>query len=371
MRRSLLVVIVAAVVVLPILYGVAVLTSPSTQSPASTTGPSSAFTTVDADVVLHAPFNGTTVSVVATVSTNPSVPQVETLAAQYRPTGNGSTAVFSSYYGTFVAAVVNLTDQPHGGNVTLTVTYGGIMGRGNASVVPGEGEVLIPVVMGPPVLQAKSPVTLSTTNGATECPTLGGSWDKTSATCTLSVPTSLGSLTVDPGVTLLVAMALEVGNVVNHGTIIAVGIIDGSPGTVIDNDATIYTVSGGDFVNFGVLNNNGTINNGGTISNTYGATINNRYSGTFLNYATVDNEGTLYNDGTIYNFYGIIYNLTGGTITNYGTIENDSTVYNWYVINNHGNLYNWGTLYNNVVIYIFNYHSIAGNLPIGGSVIYE
>ena len=370
-RRTVLVVIVVSVVVLSVLYGVAVLTSPSTSSPASTTSPSSAPTTVDANVVLQAPFNGTTVSVVATVSTNPSVPHVETLAAQYRPTGNGSTALFSSYYGTFVATVVNWTNQPHGVNVTLTVTYGGIMGRGNASVVPGEGEVLIPVVMGPRGLQAVSPVTLSTTNGATECPTLGGSWDKTSATCTFSVYASLGSLTIDAGVTLVGTLALEVGKVINHGTIITVGIIDGSPGTVIENDATIYTVSGGDFVNLGTINNNGTINNGGTISNCYGATINNPYGGTILNYGTVDNDGTLYNNGTIDNLYGIIYNLNGGgTIINYGTIENDSTINNWYVIKNYGNIYNWGTIYNNCVIWIFNYHEIAGNLPIGGTVIY-
>lgn len=368
--HNVLVAILTAVVVMPALYGVALLNS----APSALPNPPTPLATIEADVVLFVPYNGSTVHVVVTASTDPSTPLVETLGALYSPTGNGSSATFSSYYGRFVAGVVNLTGQPQGMNVSVTVNYDGVSKSGNGTIMPGEESVLISVIIGHAGLRATSPATLSTANGATECPLLGGSWDKKYGTCTFSEPTSLSSLTIGSGVTLEAVIALEMGGIINHGVITAIGIIDGIPGTTIENDGFIYTVNGGYFTNVGTLLNNGTINNGGTFTNTLRGVLNNLPRGTILNYGKLDSSGALSNNGTILNLYGVIHNMVGSVLLNYGTLTNYQglSIYNWYVIKNYGNFYNWGTLYNtDGTIWIIGYHEIAGNSPIGGSVIYD
>ena len=311
MRRGLLAAVIAAVVVLPLLYGVVLLTSPSTPSPGSVIGPSTGVTTVEAVVVLFAPFNGTTVSVVATVSTDPAVPLVETLSAQYRPTGNGSTAVFSSYYGTFAAAALNSTHQPHGVNVTLTVTYGSLTGTRNGTVASDERMVVLPVVMGR-LLQSMPPVTVTAANGATTCPSILGLWVAHDVACILDTPVIVGSLTIGTGV--------------------------------------LFEING-------ALNNYGPLTNYGTLANyRYGVTIN---DATLINYHLVENEGTFYNDGTFTN-YGILTNneyvISHGTFANYpnGTVDN-----NYSTFDNGGG-----------VVYMYSGSTWHGVSPVGGTVLH-
>lgn len=379
-NRNILVVVIAAVVVLPVLYGVAVLTSTNPTPSGLGSIPEVTSSTVEADVVLYAPFNGTTVSVVATVSANQSAPLVETLAAQYRPTGNGSTAVFSSYYGTFDAAVVNVTDQSQGVNVTLTVTYGGITGSGNASVIVDAGTVVIPIVMGTaPQLPAEN---ITDSNGATDCPALGGSWNTEDDTCTVDVPTVVTSLTISNGVTVLVDVyIIDTGIYTEHS--------DATPaftnyGTLVNNA----------FMSAG-LDNYGLYVNGGLsfLSNSFGGVITNYATGTFNNLGWIDNGfagGTINNYGTFDNgfraidgtnyvanaqikngwSFGVINNYgtfnnglastssgiestSGGVINNYatGTINNErsSTIASTFssIINNYGTINNnGGTIYN-------------------------
>ena len=380
--RNVLAVVIATVIALSVLYGIAVLV-PS--SPAlSPAGQSNPLVTVGADVVLFAPFNGTTVSVVATVSSNASSPLVEPLAAQYRPTGNGSTAVFSSYYGTFVAAVVNLTNQAQAVNVTVTVSYGGTVGTGNGSVGPGEETVMIPVVMGTvPQLPAEN---MTVSDGATDCVALGGSWDAADATCIVDEPTVVTSLTIGNGTTLVNDGFFEAAG---DSSPTFPGPISGGPisvaieATFVNNGFLSAGLS-----NCGIFVNEGTLYNGGgdkidncplfgTISN-YGVIDN---SGRVLNYGYINNfaGGTIYNNGVVYNgLYGVIFNhasiynagaarlSSDGTIWNYGS----AVIFNSAPLYNYGPIHNFGTINNQSgLIVLSGPGNILDNQPIGGSVV--
>lgn len=325
---------------------------------------------VEADVLLAAPFNGTLVTVVAntTAGANRSAPFKETLVAQYRPSENGSTADFSSYYGSFVAAVVNSTSAL---NVTLTVKYGGISASGFTSiptpfsssdttyyVIPGSstppldppGPILslppvIPLVLGTPTVAPTE--NMSATNGATACPAIGASWEGTTATCTIGDPTVLTNLTIGEGVTVVNDVFLD-PCVIN-----------------VDVGGTLTNSHFASLVNFrgDTINNYGTIINDflGAITNEYGGTINNLFSGTpngFVSGKINNNLGTIYNyGGTINNHYGTINNGNQGTIINYGggtIINNGGAIYNHGIIKN----LNSGTIINELYTSFENYGTI-------------
>ena len=368
--RNVLVVAIAAVVALPVLYGMAVLV-PSGPMPLPA-GQLNSLVTIGAEVVLFAPYNGTTVSVIASVSSSASSPVVEPLTAQYRPVGNGSTAVFSSYYGTFVAGVLNLTNQPGGLNVTLAASYGRITGFGSASVGPGDGTVLIPIVMGTsPQLPAEN---MTESNGATDCASLHAVWSL-DYTCTVEEATVVTNLTIGPGVTLVNNGFLsDAGNstptFTNDGTFVNNGFLSAGLSNcgIFVNEGTLYNGGGEKIDNCPLF---GTISNYGVIDN----------SGRVLNYGYINNfaGGTIYNNGVVYNgLYGVIFNhasiynvgaarlSSDGTIWNYGS----AVIFNSAPLYNYGPIHNFGTINNQSgLIVLSGPGNILDNQPIGGSVV--
>ena len=360
------------------LYGVAVLTS---SSPAPSPGiPPNPLVTIAADVVLFSPFNGATVSVVATVSTNVSTTLIEPLAAQYRPTGNGSTGVFSSYYGTFVAAVVNTTNEPQGVNVTLTASYRGTTRTGSSMVGPGEETVVVPIVMGTvPQLPAEN---MTVSNGAIDCASLGALWNASDDTCIVEVPTVVTSLTIGNGTTLVNDgfLADEGGSNVsftNNGTFVNNGFLSAGLANcgVFVNAGTLVNVRPEEISNcalFGTITNYGTINNGfGIINdgyiNNFGRLCNTGGRSYIANHLI----GSLFNHATITNYAGAILDNTG-TVWNYGA----ATILNmggYLFVRNL--IHNFGTILNSADGYVGTINvvspgAIVGNPPIGGTVIY-
>ncbi len=397
LHRSILAVVIAVVVALPVAFVVVALTSSSSAPSGPESNPGITLSTVRADVVLEVPFAGSTVSVVVntTIAGNHSTPFAEPLIAQYRPTGNGSVGAFSSYYGTFAVASVNVTEQSQEVNVSLTVGYNSTVHATTVSTMEYDGiadsphyplDVIVPMVLGASPQYAPS-MNMTATNGATDCPDLGGSWAGNSDTCILGVPTLVTNLTIEQGVTLVSDEFLaDRGNSIsaftNYGTVVDTGILVAglenhavydNQGTLVIGPGETFTNSGG-FSNAGsiindggVINNTGAINNRGTIINAGGVAL--RYNG------TINNAGTINNYGGTMNNYGNLTNSNGGTISNGGylnnfggTISNAGTINNYGgIFTNRGSIHNSGTLNNNYGV-IYNAGKMDGNQPIGGTV---
>ena len=141
--------------------------------------------------------------------------------------------------------------------------------------------------------------------------------------------TSVWSLTIDSGDTLVIIALFECSGAIN-------------------NNGTIDNYSGG------TINSNGAINNNGTINNNNLGFINS--NGGIENYGTINNDGLIANNPNNHiNNYG--------TINNYDTIDNDGTIDNYGTINNDtgGTIHNFGTIYNHIGAIFNNEGSFSGN----------
>ena len=172
---------------------------------------------------------------------------------------------------------VNYTPASSTSPVTIMATY---EGDSNNSVSSGTFSL---TVTGPPP-------TITTSNGSTVCPFLGGAWDNGTDSCWFS-----------SGLTINSTMALDVGaGVTVHGY----GSLDGirNEGT-INNDGTITGGGSTGVANYGTINNYGTITGNGLtgVNGEHGNGIGHCYGGGggngIVNYGTINNEGTITGNG--------------------------------------------------------------------------
>lgn len=355
-------------------YGFAALVPPGTASPlpetTSTTSSSAApasssSASIEALVILDAPYNGTAVSVEATaaIGANHSALHPGSISAEYFPGTKSSPANFLDYSGEVFSGSVSGVPQD-GELVTVSVSYGGHSGSGTATVFPGQATVFVPVsvstssgsasLQGAGILAALSSITVS--NNATclaafphalwfSSPGVGfGDVTLPANTCAFRGGEAIAQpVTIAKGVTLYVPSELPVLTVwtnstfTNYGTILNDGFFDNL----------------GSIVNHGLIDNNAT----GVYSFHSSGIILNEYSSVTGTAGQIRNEGgsalwvvgSIQNgvNSTIDNIGGMIY--VAGSIYNSGTINNGGNDYytsTIRVLGGLGIIYNRGTIDN-------------------------
>lgn len=191
----------------------------------------------------------------------------------------------------------------------------------------------------------------------TNCePALGGLWDLTTNTCSVSIDRTLNSvIEIGFGQSIIITPAgyLTVGvngSIQNAGTFNNSGIT-----TIIGsfyNGGSIELHTESYFKNFGILTN------GYSIANYLGSNFTN--NGYFANNGTLKNFGDLTNDGSFSNYQnfnnsGITINQGNFTNAGTGTITNQigGKISNKAILTNNGYIYNYGTLHNTIIGSIF------------------
>jgi hypothetical protein len=319
----------------------------------STGTPNLSPSVVKALVVVKTAYSGSDISLAVNASLSPNGPQslLETLTAQNGTLPDGAQGYLGYYSGDFVIG----SGAPQGTEVNLTVSYHGFSSSGSTLAPPAGGTDTIPLVVST-LLEATPPVALSVSNGASTCPSLGGSWNSSNV-CTISgVVNELFELQAGVKVVLTSSATLYVpGDLyIEYPSTLT------SYGTIINDGGSIYN-SGGTFNNYGGLfihgtnstmeigggeriTNYGTLNDDGSITN-YGA-LDNR--GTILIgpsgsldglSGSISNEGNITNSGTIVPTEGSSTFSSSGSISNLGTIDDS-----YGPVTNDGSINNFGTI---------------------------
>ena len=180
------------------------------------------------------------------------------------------------------------------------------------------------------------------------CSAIGGSWNSSTSTCTLSSEYTINSgniLSIPKKTTLVMSFEID-----NYGTMNNLGTF---------NSSGVFYNYAGTLVNSGTINNTGILYNGYLTpdSQPYGPAI----SGSIINSGTINSSGEIDNWGNITNYHqgridssGTIYNayyinppyqpndLAYATINNFGAITNSGYFVNWGNVTTQcgGHLYN-------------------------------
>lgn len=355
-RLALTTLVIGLLVGAAVSYGAVSFYPKSTTTTISVRPPGSNFnaTLVEGNVILDAPFNGATVTVnvSTTIGTTTSPPFSETLAAQYEPMPNSSTARFTHYSGSFVAANVTKISNL-GENFTLTVSYDGHSSSTASKLYPVESEIHVPVVV-QLFPEAVPGVVLDASDDGSVCENyLNGEWyngngpSVAQAGCYASDSTLTTQLTIDPGVYVdfngpSLTIYENGASLTNHGT------IEFDSGGIFNygalyNYGTIQLYGNEECGQFSCTTLKGFIENYDRVFNEPGGTIligngNNGNPASLVNYASGYNNGYYFvNQGFINNTW---------TLSNYGTLNNTGTIIDYH----NGVLTNGGTVYNSGIV---------------------